>query len=260
MQRALRKAIRTDGTLDIEALLAVHAAVLGNARMKGDEDDDKDVKDDDDTGDGGDDEDDDEDDPDAEKLGDAGKRALDRQKDRAKRERDRRKALEQELATERAKKGKDDDKGPSADEIREEARREARLEALRENLPDKIEARAARLAGKPRLVRALVRDEFDLDDFIDGGKVDVDAIDDAIEQILKDNPELGRDGGKKDDDDSGDGKKRRFGGGADGGTRNNGKGRAEQLTRAQLKDMTPAEIEKARRDGRLSDLMAGKAS
>jgi len=72
---------------------------------------------------------------------------------------------------------------------------------------------------------------------------DVEAIGEALDELLEDEPYLGIDAAQR----------RRFEGDGDGGTRNGGK--AGQLTRDDLKRMGPDEIEQARVDGKLTDLL-----
>lgn len=211
-----------------------------------DDDDDADKGGDDDPdadkgGDGGDD-----DDPDgADKLGDAGKKALDTMKQKWKSERDQRKAAAklfedlgyspEEAATKlkellggKAKKTADDKGGDDdpvdADAIREQARREARAEAQRERALDKIEARAGRTFeieaedgtktklrfSDPEDAAVFLRDKAA--DFVDGDKIDTDAIDEALAELLEKKPQLAAaaDGVRR---------KKKFDGDADGGAR-----------------------------------------
>jgi hypothetical protein len=206
----------------------------------GSEDDDPDDDQDPAGNDPQDDPDDDQDPDGADQLGDAGKKALDAQKARWKQERDRRKQLEQELAAERAKKATDDQ--PTPEQIREQARAEARAEALRERALDRLEAKAARLLADPEDARRFLGSQ--IEDFIDGDKVDNAAITEAIEELIKNKPYLAAATAP------------RFQGTGDGGAR---KGSAPtQLTRADLKKMTAEQIDKAREEGRLDNLMSGK--
>jgi len=186
--------------------------------------------------------DDDQDDPDgADKLGDAGKKALDAMKSKWQSERDRRKALEQELATLKAQQGKDDDQ-PDPEEIRKQAHAEARAEVLRDRALDKVEAKAAKSFADPEDARALLASR--VDEFVDDGKVDVEAIEEALDDLLKKKPHLAAQGG------------RRFQGSADGGARKGSK--PAQLTRDDLKGMSPEAIVKAKAEGRLNDLLGIK--
>jgi hypothetical protein len=171
----------------------------------------------------------------ADKLGDPGKKALDEMKEKWRTERDRRKALEAKLAT--PPKAEDE---PDPAKLREQAKAEARAEVLKDRALDKIEAKAAKLFADPEDARALLADK--VDDFVDDGKLDLDAIEDALEALLKKKPHLAAKA------------ESRFTGSADGGARK-GSGQPTQLTEQDLKRMTPDQIVDARRKGQLNDLM-----
>lgn len=172
------------------------------------------------------------------KLGDAGKQALDRMKAKLKASTAKQRDLEKQLAD--AKKPPADGDKVDAEKIRDEAKAEAKAELLKGRALDKVEAKAAKLFADPEDAVALLASQ--VDDFIDDGEIDLDAINEAIEKLLKKKPHLAAQGGKK------------FGGGADGGARN-GSGKPGQLTENDLKNMSPQEIVKARQDGRLADLL-----
>lgn len=158
-----------------------------------------------------------EDDDDDEKLGEPGVKALEAEKAK-------RKALASELRTwkalgltpeqvqalvQPAKKtpaegGKDD--ALDADAIREEARKEARKEALRDRVTDKIEAKAAGKFADAEDALAVLLRTSKIDDYIDGDKIDVEAITEALEDLGKKKPHLLAQG-------------KRFQGGSDGGAR-----------------------------------------
>jgi hypothetical protein len=171
----------------------------------------------------------------ADKLGDAGKQALDRMKARLRDEKAARKALQAQLDAKAPAK----DDAPDPAELRKQAQAEARAEVLVDRALDKVEARAAKLFADPEDARALLAGQ--VDDFIDGGKVDVDAVDEALKELLEKKPHLAAATAK------------RFQGGADGGARK-GSG-VTQLTEQDLKRMTPQQIDKARHEGRLNDLL-----
>lgn len=170
-------------------------------------------------------------------LGDAGKQALDRMKAERNQARKERRALAAEL--EELKKPKPDAADP--EQIRQQARAEARAEVLKDRALDRIEAKAAKLFADPEDARALLAAH--VDDFVDDGKIDVEAIQEALEDLLKRKPHLGAT------------PQARFTGSADGGARNGTK--PDQLTRDDLKRMTPDQIVKAKDDGRFADLMNG---
>jgi len=168
-------------------------------------------------------------------LGDAGKQALDRMKAERNKARAERRALAAEL--EELKKPKTDADNP--EQIREQARAEARAEVLKDRALDRIEARAAKLFADPEDARALLAGH--VDDFVDDGKIDVEAIQEALDDLLKRKPHLGAT------------PQARFTGSADGGARKGTK--PDQLSRDDLKRMTPDQIVEAKAKGRLVDLM-----
>lgn len=103
-----------------------------------------------------------------------------------------------------------------AEAIREEARAEARAEQLAERVADKIEAKASKFADPEDAVAVLLR-SHKIDDFLDDGKVDVEAITDALKELGEKKPHLLAQGG-------------RFKGDADGGRRKGkGTGRPKDL-------------------------------
>lgn len=171
----------------------------------------------------------------ADQLGDAGKKALDSMKSKWQKERDARKALEAKLA----EGTKRDDDAPDPAELRKQLQAEARAEVLNERALDKVEAKAAKLFADPEDARALLAGR--VDEFLDDGQVDVDAINEALTDLLKKKPHLAAATAK------------RFQGGADGGARK-GSG-VSQLTEQDLQRMKPEQIVKAREEGRLTDLL-----
>ena len=179
----------------------------------------------------------------AENLGDAGKKALDAMKAKWRTEREARKAAEDKLAA-AAKVTADEDK-PDLDTLRKQARDEVMAEALKDKVLDKIEAKAARMFKDPE--DALLRLSKNVDDYIDDGKIDLDAINDALEDLLKKRPDFGVTQGEP----------KRFKGSGDGGAR--GTAGKPQLTEADVKKLSKegkhAEIEQARQEGRLNTLL-----
>jgi hypothetical protein len=173
----------------------------------------------------------------ADQLGDAGKKALDAMKTQRNKAREERNALKAELDKLRGAQATGDK--PDADAIRTQAQAEARAEVLRERVLDRIEAKAARLFADPEDAVALLGRRAD--EFVDGGKVDNDELQQALEDLLAKKPHLAA------------AKPARFQGGADGGARKGSK--PDQLTEQDLKRMTPQQIDQARLDGRLNDLL-----
>lgn len=180
---------------------------------------------------------DDEDDSDvegAESLGDAGKQALDRMKEKWRAERDARRALEEKLA---AASTKDD---AEAEQRQREAA--ALAKANQRILRSEVKAEAKGLLADPTdAFKFLDLEQFEVDN---DGNVDSDEIRDALRDLVDKKPYLAAQGG------------RRFQGGADGGTRK--ETRPKQLTRADLAGMTPQEIAAAKAKGQLADLLKSK--
>ncbi|MFF0823050.1 hypothetical protein ACFYUR_22035 [Micromonospora haikouensis] len=157
----------------------------------GDGDEDSGTDDSDDQGDAGDDADD---------LRDAGKKALDAMKgQRNKARADLRPwtALARDLGVKTpdevkallAGKTKDGGDAPDPEQIRREARAEAQRETLNERVLDKIEAKARKFAD-PADAAALLLREHGVDDFLDGSRIDADAIAEALDDLLERKPYL----------------------------------------------------------------------
>ena len=196
--------------------------------------------------------DDESDDEGTDALADKGKQALDRMKVQRNAARDQLRAYkalgltpDQIKALAKDGAGKSDDQ-PDADQIREQARTEARAEALRERVVDKIEVKAAKAFADAEDAVAILLRTHDTDDFLDDGKIDVEAIQEALDELLDKKPHLA----------AAQGDTKRFRGNPDGGTRK--AARPGQLTRDDLKRMSPKEITKAKADGRLADLLGAK--
>lgn len=225
--------------------------VLGGAPDEDDDDQDDadddggDDGQDDDAGDGGDDQDDEGDggkdgqddaDPDgADQLGDKGKRALASMKGKWRSEREKRKALEQQLA---AKDGADE-----AEQARRKVEADAVARANTRILKAEIRAAAKGRLNDPKDALTFL----DLGQFEVGedGEIDSEEIEDAIEELLKNKPYLAAATAK------------RFQGSGDGGAARKAS-RPKQLSKQDLKSMSPEAIEQARIDGKLDDLMGGR--
>jgi hypothetical protein len=184
-------------------------------------------------------------------LGDAGKQALDRMKAKWQKERDRARDAEARLA-EATKKKPADGEQPDPDEIRAEAEKAATAKVNQRIVRSEVRAAAAGKLQDPRdAITLLDLSKFDVDE---DGNVDEDEIADAIDELLKNKPYLGV--------TQGDSKK--FKGGADAGPRGNGKAGKPQLTEADVKKLAAegkhAEIEKARKEGRLNELLGIKST
>lgn len=171
-----------------------------------------------------------------EDLGAAGQQAIDRMKVAVKEAKARARAAEEALKAATAPKPDDKD---DAEAIRKAAREEAMAETLNERALDRVEIRAAMLHIDPDIARAMLLTRAA--EFVDAGKIDTDAIDEALQDLLKRKPHLGAR------------PESRFNGSADGGARKGSK--PDQLTRDDLKKMSPDQIVKAKTDGRLANLM-----
>ena len=163
-------------------------------------------------------------------LGPNGERALAAMKEKLKAERAKRRNAEAKLA-ESSNTGEDKPDPEAA----ATARANARI------LRSEIKAAAAgKLADPKDALRFLDLDKFEVDT---DGEVDEDEIAEAIDDLLKKKPYLAA---------AAQSGRRRFEGGADGGAR---KGAAKPITEEQLAKMTPAQIEKALDNGKLTHLL-----
>lgn len=171
----------------------------------------------------------------ADALGEPGKRALAAMKDKLKAEKARRRELEQQLA--------DKDGADEAATARRKAEAAALARANSRILKAEIRAAAKGRLNDPKdALTFLNLDQFEVGE---DGDIDTEEIDEAIEDLLKAKPYLAAATAK------------RFQGSGDGGAARKAS-RPKQLTRADLKTMTPEAIDKAREEGRLEDLMGGK--
>ncbi|MGW9249744.1 hypothetical protein [Streptomyces badius] len=178
----------------------------------------------------------DEPDPDgADDLGDKGKRALASMKGKWRAERDRARELEQRLA--------DKDGVDEAEKARRQAEAAALEKANARIIRAEVKAAAKGVLADPAdAYKFLDLDQFEVDE---NGDLDSDEVTEAINELIKSKPYLAAATAK------------RFQGTGDGGAARKA-GRPKQLTRTDLKSMTPEAIDKAREDGRLDDLMDGK--
>ncbi|MYW50594.1 hypothetical protein GTY64_03745 [Streptomyces sp. SID8376] len=219
--------------------------ILGGAEDDGDAAGDGGQGDDTGDGDGGQDDDtdddgDQDDDPEgADQLGDPGKKALDAMKDKWKAEREKRREVERLLA-ERDKPADGDAPDPEA--IVRQAEQAAMAKANERIVKAEVKAAAAgKLADPADAYKFLDLSQFEVDA---DGNLDADEVADAIDDLLKSKPYLAAQGGTT----------KRFQGTADSGARK-GTGRPSQLTRSELKRMSPEQIVKAKADGRLDDVL-----
>lgn len=163
-------------------------------------------------------------------------------------ERQARKAAERrarELESERNKLPED----ASVEERIEAAKREARTEAQKEA---NLQVVTARLQSAAKGVLTNPEDALvflNPEDYVgDSGAVDMAELDDAVASLIADRPYLAA---------QQEAPKRRFQTRGDGGSA--APPRSSQVTRAELESMTPEQIAKADREGRLQDLRTGKA-
>jgi hypothetical protein len=177
----------------------------------------------------------------ADSLGDAGKRALDSMKAKWKTERDQRRELERKLAESAAPASTDET--PDLEAVKSQAAREATVKANARILRSEIRAAATgKFADVSDALLNLDLTAFEVDE---NGDVDADEIADAIQEVLTRKPHLAAATAK------------RFQGTGDGGAARKASG-PTQLTREDLDKMSPEAIVKAKREGRLSNLLSGK--
>jgi hypothetical protein len=186
----------------------------------------------------------------AEPLREAGTKALEREKARRKAEAGKRRAAEARIAELEGQlsAGKGGDGGPDPDQIRREATTAATAKANARILRSEIRAAAAGKLADPRdALRLLDLDAFEVDE---DGQVDEDEIADAIADLIKAKPYLGAATATAPTTRT----RPRFEGTADQGARKAQSG-PRQYTEAEVKKMTPEQIDEAHRKGELRDYM-----
>ena len=178
--------------------------------------------------------------PGADQLGDAGKKALDAMKTQRKEALEQARQIKAEFDAYRAQQeGKEAEHAQALEAQR--VKDEALSAANQRILKAEIRAAAAGKLNDPTDALAyLDLSSFEVDD---DGNVDSEAIGSALGDLITRKPYLAAQGG-------------RFQGDADGGARK--ESRPSQLTRSDLSSMSPDQIEAARKEGRLDDLMSGK--
>jgi hypothetical protein len=175
-------------------------------------------------------------------LGDAGKKALDAMKAE-------RKAAREEAAAAKAERDALQAKldGKEAEHAAAQAAKKIQDDALAK-ANDRIRKSEVKAAAKGVLAdpadayKFLDLDSFEVDD---DGNVDEAAIAKALDDLVQDKPYLAAQGGRK------------FQGSADGGARKDA-AKAAQLTESDLDRMSPEQIDTARKEGRLNDLLGIK--
>lgn len=179
-------------------------------------------------------------------LGDAGKRAIDRMK--AERDEARRLLRESQTSqntqtqntdtSDRNGRKDDDNKGKSAEDVENEIISRLTQQALRSSVR---EVAGSKLADPNDALVLGNWSDMTPNEF---GEFDRSAISQRIDDLTKAKPYLLKN-------------EKKFEGSAEGGNRGETQTQG-QVTREQLKSMTPAEINKARSDGRLRDVLSGK--
>ena len=173
----------------------------------------------------------------AEALGDPGKKALDTMKAERKAATDRAKAAEAERDALKAQlEGREAEHAAAQEKQR--ARDEALAVANKRILSAELRAAAkGKLADPSDAALYINLDEFEVSE---DGEVDSDALASAIDHLLARKSHLAADS-------------RRFDGAADQGAK--GEPRQSQLSATDLETMSAAEINQARRDGRLNKVL-----
>jgi hypothetical protein len=177
----------------------------------------------------------------SESLGDAGKQALDRMKAERNAERARAREAQRELERIKAELALKDK--PAEEQAIEAAKAEARAEATAAAnariLKSELKAVAAgKLADPSDAALFIDLSEFSVDE---NGDVDIDALNDAITSLLERKPHLAAQ------------KPNRFDGSGDQGGKS--KSKPSQLSRDDLKRMTPQQIVDAKAAGQLDRLL-----
>lgn len=179
----------------------------------------------------------------ADRLGDAGKRALDAMKAKWKAERERAKAAEAER-DQLKQASQSDDAAKKAEAERQAAITEATKKANARILRSEIKAAATgKLADPKDALTFLDLEQFEVSD---DGEVDSDEVAQAIEDLIKNKPYLAA------------AKASRFQGTGDNGASGRKDGAVKQVTESELAKMSAEQIVKAQNEGRLADLLTGK--
>lgn len=177
----------------------------------------------------------------ADQLGDAGKKALDSMKGQRNAARDELKTVREQLAALHAER---DSAGKSPEEQQLDQARKDGETAATKRFNELLVGAELRAAAKGKLAdpsdAALY---LKLSDFTvsEDGTVDADALNEAIDDLLTRKPHLSADA------------QQRFRG--DAGQGHRGDKPKPQFTESELKSMTPAQINEARREGRLDKVL-----
>lgn len=106
----------------------------------------------------------------------------------------------------------------SLEELKRQAKTEAQAELLKDRALDKIEVKAAQTFADSEDARRFLADR--VDEFVDDGKIDADAIGEALDELAKNKPYLAAQSGKK------------FQGNGDGGARQSKPARPKSISEA----------------------------
>lgn len=175
-------------------------------------------------------------------LGDAGKRALDAMKARLKAERAARKAAETERDTLKVASNTDA-AAQQTERIRQEAETAATKRANTRIIRSEVKAAATgKLSDPADALTFLDLEQFEVDE---NGEIDASDVASAIEDLIQRKPYLAA------------AKANRFQGTGDNGAATR-KSAPKQVTETELAHMTAEQIDKARREGRLSTLLGSK--
>jgi hypothetical protein len=182
-----------------------------------------------------------------EPLGEGGKRALTAERTARKAAEDREKALQAQL--EELQQAQMSEQEKAVAEARRAGETEATAKVQRRIFTAEAKVAASGKVQDPTLfadpdvaLKLLGFNEVPVDA---AGDIDSEAISKAIDKLTQDRPYLAANGAKPSP------------GSADGGPR--GSGAPTQLTRDDLKSMSPKDITKAKAEGRLRDVLSGKA-
>ncbi|MDT0211235.1 hypothetical protein [Curtobacterium sp. BRD11] len=173
----------------------------------------------------------------ADQLGDAGKKALDSMKGQRNAARQELQSIKDQLAALQAER---DNSGKSPEEQQlDQARKDGETKAT-QRFNELLVGAELRAAAKGKLADPSDASLYlKLSDFqvSENGTVDADALNEAIDDLLTRKPHLAAEPPSRFQGDAGQG--------------NRGDKPKPQVTEAELKSMTPAQINAARRDGRL---------
>lgn len=175
-------------------------------------------------------------------LGDAGKKALDAMKAERKQLRDELRSVREEFESFRAKaEGKEAEYAAAQERLRVQAEADAKAneKILKANLREAAKGKLEDVSDVFRYPEVVDLSTFEVGP---DGEFDIEALSAAVDSLIQQHPRLAAQS------------QQRFQGTADGGARNDA-AKVTQLTRSDLRTMSPDAINAARKEGRLNDLM-----